>query len=63
MPATDPPSGTIIFTHEQRREGTQVISTPNWSSEAGHGMTVTFRDWVQDFDTWGGCKRAKPSPC
>jgi pimeloyl-ACP methyl ester carboxylesterase len=63
MPATDPPSGTITFTHEQRREGTQVISTPNWSSEAGHGMTVTFRDWVQDFDTWGGCKRAKPSPC
>jgi pimeloyl-ACP methyl ester carboxylesterase len=63
MPATDPPSGTITFTHEQRGEGTQVINTPNWSSEAGHGMTVTFRDWVQDFDTWGGCKRAKPSPC
>jgi pimeloyl-ACP methyl ester carboxylesterase len=64
MPApTDPPEGTITFTHEQRREGTQVINTPNWSSEAGHGMTVTFRDWVQDFDTWGGCKRAQPSPC
>ena len=63
MPATDPPNGTITFTHEQRREGTQVINTPNWSSEAGHGMTVTFRDWVQDIDTWGECKRAKPSPC
>jgi pimeloyl-ACP methyl ester carboxylesterase len=63
MPATDPPNGTITFTHGQRREGTQVINTPNWSSEAGHGMTVTFRDWVQDIDTWGACKRAKPSPC
>ena len=63
MPATDPPNGTITFTHVQRREGTQVINTPNWSSEAGHGMTVTFRDWVQDIDTWGECKRAKPSPC
>jgi hypothetical protein len=30
---------------------------------AGHGMTVTFRDWVQDIGTWGECKRAKPSPC
>lgn len=64
MPATDPPNGTITFTHDQRREGgLQVIATPNWSSEAGHGMTVTFRDWTQDINTWGECKRAKPSPC
>jgi hypothetical protein len=63
MPATDPPNGTITFTHEQRREGTQVINVPNWSSEAGHGMTVTFRDWIQDIDAWGECQRAKPSPC
>jgi pimeloyl-ACP methyl ester carboxylesterase len=63
MPATDPPNGTITFTHEQRREGTQVINTPNWSSEAGHGMTVTFRDWVQDIDSWSESQRAKPSPC
>ena len=40
-----------------------MINTPNWSSEAGHGMTVTFRDWVQDIDTWNECKRATPSPC
>ena len=64
MPAPDdPPRGTIEFRHEQRREGSQVINTPNWSSEGGHGMTVTFRDWVQDIDTWNECKRAKPSPC
>jgi pimeloyl-ACP methyl ester carboxylesterase len=63
MPATDPPDGTITFAHDQRREGVQVINTRNWSSQAGHGMTVTFRDWVQDIDTWGECKRAKPSPC
>jgi pimeloyl-ACP methyl ester carboxylesterase len=63
MPATDPPNGTITFLHQQRREGMQVINTRNWSSEAGHGMTVTFRDWVQSIDTWGECKRANPSPC
>jgi len=63
MPATDPPDGTITFTHEQRLEGEQVIATPNWESAAGHGMTVTFRDWVQDIDTWGACKQVVPSPC
>ena len=63
MPATDPPDGTITFSHRQRREGEQVIATPNWSSEAGHGMTVTFRDWTQTINTWGDCKRARPSPC
>lgn len=63
MPATDPPDGRITFAHQQRREGGQVIATPNWASAAGHGMTVTFRDWVQDIDTWGKCKRAVPSPC
>jgi pimeloyl-ACP methyl ester carboxylesterase len=63
MPATEPPDGTITFTHQQRRAGQQVIATPNWSSEAGHGMTVTFRDWTQTVNTWGDCKRAKPSPC
>ena len=64
MPATQPPNGTITFTHDQRGEDApQVIVTPNWSSEAGHGMTVTFRDWTQDIDTSGACKRAKPSPC
>ncbi len=62
--ATEPPDGTIRFRHEQRRTvRPQIINTANWSSEAGHGMTVTFRDWVQDIDTWSECKRAKPSPC
>jgi hypothetical protein len=64
MPAAvDPPNGTITFHHQQRREGTQEINTPNWSSDAGHGMTVTFRDWVQNIDTWGECKRDRPSLC
>ena len=47
MPAEDPPGATITFRHEQRQEGTQEINTPNWSSEAGHGMTVTFHDWIE----------------
>jgi pimeloyl-ACP methyl ester carboxylesterase len=64
MPAmNDPPKATITFDHEQRREGRQVINTPNWSSEAGHGMTVTFRDWVQRIDSWDDCKRGRRSPC
>ena len=64
MPATDPPAGRITFRHEQRQTvRPQTINTANWSSEAGHGMTVTFRDWVQDIDTWSECKQARPSPC
>ena len=64
MPATDPTDGTVTFDHQQRRTSApQVINTPNWSSDAGHGMTVTFREWVQDIDSWGECKSAKPSPC
>ena len=47
MPATDPPSGTITFRHQQRQvDEVQVINTPNWSSQDGHSMTVNFRDWV-----------------
>ena len=65
MPATEPPDGTIRFRHEQRQTNRDRRSStrPNWSSEAGHGMTVTFRDWVQDIDTWSECKQARPSPC
>jgi pimeloyl-ACP methyl ester carboxylesterase len=64
MPATDPPDGTVVFAHQQRlTSAPQVINTPNWMSEARHGMTVTFRDWMQDITTWGQCKSAKPSPC
>lgn len=48
MPATDPPNGTIRFHHQQRQEDwAQVISTPNWSSQDGHSMTVTFHDWIR----------------
>lgn len=64
MPATEPPDGVITLAHQQRRTShPQVLHTPNWASEAGHGMTVTFREWVQDITTWGECMRAKPSPC
>lgn len=64
MPAADPTDGVVTFELHQRRTPTpQVINTPNWSSEAGHGMTVTFREWVQPFETWGGCMSARPSPC
>jgi len=60
MPASDPPDGVVTFAHQQRRTSApQVINTPNWSSDARHGMTVTFREWVQDIETWGQCKRAK----
>jgi pimeloyl-ACP methyl ester carboxylesterase len=65
MPApADPPNGTITFALEQRRmDHSQVINTPNWSQEAGHFMTVNFREWTQDINTWGECMRAMPSPC
>ena len=46
-----------------RDDAPQVINTPNWSSQAGHGMTVTFRDWVQDINTWGrASEQAEPLP-
>jgi hypothetical protein len=65
MPApADPPNGKITFDHQQR--GTshpQVINTPNWSMEADHYMSVNFRNYVQEINTWGQCKSAKPSPC
>jgi len=65
MPApTDPPNGTITFAHQQRgTDYPQVINTPNWSMEAHHFMNVTFREWAQEINTWGECKRSKPSPC
>jgi pimeloyl-ACP methyl ester carboxylesterase len=65
MPApTDPPNGTVTFACQQRQaDHPQVINTPNWSVENGHFMTVTYRDWTQDINTWGQCKSAQPSPC
>lgn len=62
MPATEPPDGTVTFLHRQRRErGLQFINTPNWSSEAMHGMTINFRDWTPLSKDLGhkACKRAR----
>jgi pimeloyl-ACP methyl ester carboxylesterase len=64
MPATEPPDGTITFSSAPRGDTSrlQVLNTPNWASD-GHRITVQFNDYVQDINTWGECKRAKPSPC
>jgi pimeloyl-ACP methyl ester carboxylesterase len=64
MPATDPADGTISFRNAPRGDATrpQVLNIPNRAS-AGHANTVSFNDYVQDINTWGECKRAKPSPC
>lgn len=64
MPATDPPDGVISFTNEPRGDGTkpQTINLPNWASDK-HRISIQFNDYVQDINTWGECKRAKPSPC
>jgi pimeloyl-ACP methyl ester carboxylesterase len=64
MPATDPPDGTITITNVPRGDTTspQVLSIPNWASDR-HATSVVFNDYVQEFNPWGECKRAKPSPC
>jgi pimeloyl-ACP methyl ester carboxylesterase len=64
MPATDPADGVISFVNAPRGDTsrTQVINIPNRPS-SGHANIVNFRDYVQDINTWGECKRAKPSPC
>jgi Lipase C-terminal domain/AF_1763-like, C-terminal domain/alpha/beta hydrolase fold len=64
MPATDPADGTITFTETPRGDTSrvQVLRTPNWPS-SGHRILVFFNDYVQDINTWGECKSAKPSPC
>jgi pimeloyl-ACP methyl ester carboxylesterase len=64
MPATAPPDGTITFANAPRGDTSrmQVLNTPNWASDV-HRITVQFNDYVQDINTWGECKRAKPSPC
>lgn len=68
MPApADPPNGKVTFASQQRPQGSgypeQVINTPNWSMDGNHFMTVNFRDFAQGINSWGECKRAKPSPC
>ena len=64
MPAAEPTDGTISFANAPRGDTTrlQTINIPNWRSSE-HRATVTFNDFVQDIETWGDCKRAKPSPC
>jgi hypothetical protein len=62
-PAASPPDGTITADMLTRGESKrQVLNAPNWASTE-NGITFKFRNWVQDFDTWAGCKRLKPSPC
>lgn len=62
-PAAEPTDGVITFLHQQRGANKdQVVRARNWPSE-GHSMTVTFRNWVQDVDTWLECVLAKPSLC
>ena len=64
MPATDPSDGAITIRNVPRGDTTspQVLSIPNWASD-GHATSVVFNDYVQEFNTWGECKRIKPSPC
>ncbi len=64
MPAADPPDGTITFSNDPRGDTAhpQVIRVPNWASDA-HRITVNFNDYVQGINSWGECKREKPSLC
>ncbi len=64
MPAAEPTDGTVSFVNAPRGDTSrlQTINVPNWRSSASRA-TVTFNDFAQDIDTWGECKRAKPSPC
>ena len=63
MPAGEPPAGTVSFVNAPRADTSrlQAINVPNWPSTTDR-VTVTFNDFVQDINTWGACKRAKPSP-
>jgi hypothetical protein len=64
MPATTPPDGTITFADAPRGDPSrmQVLNAPNWASDQNR-ITLQFNDYVQDIDSWGECKRLKPSPC
>lgn len=64
MPTTDPPDGTITLRSLPRGDTAhpQVINVPNWASDQNR-IGVVLNDYVQDINTWGECKRAKPSPC
>jgi pimeloyl-ACP methyl ester carboxylesterase len=64
MPADEPPTGTVSFVNAPRGDTSrlQAINVPNWWSTTDR-VTVTFNDFVQDINSWGECKRAKPSDC
>jgi hypothetical protein len=64
MPATSPTDGTITFRNDPRGDTSrpQVLNTPNWASDQ-HRISVYLNDFVQDINSWGECKRVKPSPC
>jgi len=64
MPAAEPPDGTITFSIIPRGDvfRPQVVNTPNWTSDR-HRISINANDYVQDINSWGECKRAKPSPC
>ena len=64
MPAAAPTDGTVSFANAPRGDASrlQAINVPNWRSSTDR-VTVTFNDFVQDVNTWGECKRAKPSHC
>jgi pimeloyl-ACP methyl ester carboxylesterase len=64
MPAAEPPDGTISFRSLPRgdSEHAQILNTPNWASVA-HRISVNLNDYVQDVNSWGECKRLKPTLC
>jgi pimeloyl-ACP methyl ester carboxylesterase len=61
MPAPDAaPNGVVVFHLDARREPrNQVINTPNWPMDGNHFMSVIFREWTQDVDSWLRCRLAK----
>jgi pimeloyl-ACP methyl ester carboxylesterase len=64
MPATTPADGTITFRNDPRGDTSrpQVLNTPNWASDTNR-ISVYLNDYVQDVNSWGECKKLKPSPC
>jgi pimeloyl-ACP methyl ester carboxylesterase len=61
MPAPDAdPNGVVSFLLDGRREDRdQFIHTPNWPMAEGHYMSVVFRPWTQDIDSWSACRQAQ----
>ena len=64
MPTVDPPDGTISIVLTPRDGGgkTQVVNIPNWAS-SNDRITVQFREYVQDINTFQDYMRAwQPTP-